>query len=76
MSDEQDPDNVDRQLFRNIEKLRQLRIEHRDLDEIIERLAMDMRIDEIQMKRLKRRKLLLKDQITRYESELIPDLNA
>jgi hypothetical protein len=76
MSDEQDPDNVDRQLFRNIEKLRQLRIEHRDLDEIIERLAMDMRVDEIQMKRLKRRKLLLKDQITRYESELIPDLNA
>jgi hypothetical protein len=76
MSDEQDPDNVDRQLFRDIEKLRQLRIEHRDLDEIIERLAMDMRVDEIQMKRLKRRKLLLKDQITRYESELIPDLNA
>jgi hypothetical protein len=76
MSDEQDPDNVDRQLFRNIEKLRQLRIEHRDLDEIIERLAMDMRVDEIQMKRLKRRKLLLKDQITRYESEMIPDLNA
>jgi hypothetical protein len=76
MSDEQDPDNVDRQLFRNIEKLRQLRIEHRDLDEIIERLAMDMRVDEIQMNRLKRRKLLLKDQITRYESELIPDLNA
>lgn len=76
MSDAEDPDKVDRELFRNIEKLRQLRIEHRDLDQIIERLSMDMRVDEIQIKRLKRRKLLLKDQITRYESELIPDLNA
>jgi hypothetical protein len=69
-------DNVDRELFRNFEKLRQLRIEHRDLDEIISRLALDMHVDEIQMKRLKKRKLLLKDQIARVESLLIPDLNA
>jgi hypothetical protein len=74
MSEEKD--NVDRELFRNIEKLRQLRIEHRDLDEVIERLSMDMHVDEVQIKRLKKRKLILKDQITRYESELIPDLNA
>lgn len=76
MTEEDPEDNVDRELFRNIEKLRQLRIEHRDLDQIIERLSMDMRVDEIQMKRLKRRKLLLKDQIARHESQLIPDLNA
>jgi hypothetical protein len=69
-------DNVDRELFRNFEKLRQLRIEHRDLDEIITRLALDIHVDEIQMKRLKKRKLLLKDQIARVESLLIPDLNA
>ena len=69
-------DNVDRELFRNMEKLRQLRIEHRDLDEVIMRLALDVRVDELQLKRLKKRKLLLKDQITRLESELIPDLNA
>ena len=37
---------------------------------------MDMRVDEIQMKRLKKRKLMLKDQIERFESQLIPDLNA
>lgn len=73
---EEDRDKVDRELFRNIEKLRQLRIEHRDLDQIIERLSMDLHVDEIQLKRLKRRKLLLKDQIARFESELIPDLNA
>ena len=69
-------DNVDRELFRNIEKLRQLRIEHRDLDQVIERLTMDLRNDELQLKRLKKRKLMLKDQITRLESQLIPDLNA
>ena len=74
MSDQED--NVDRNLFRNMEKLRQLRIEHRDLDEIIGRLSMDMHIDELQLKRLKKRKLALKDQILKLESELIPDLNA
>jgi hypothetical protein len=74
MSEQQN--NIDRDLFRNIERLRQLRIEHRDLDEIIIRLSMDMHIDELQLKRLKKRKLALKDQILKLESELIPDLNA
>ncbi|HEX9138773.1 MAG TPA: DUF465 domain-containing protein [Steroidobacteraceae bacterium] len=69
-------DNVDHELFRNIEKLRQLRIEHRDLDEVIHRLSLDMHVDELQLKRLKKRKLLLKDQILMLESQLIPDLNA
>jgi hypothetical protein len=69
-------DNVDRELFRNIEKLRQLRIEHRDMDEVIARLIMDPGANELQIKRLKKRKLMLKDQITRVESQLIPDLNA
>jgi hypothetical protein len=69
-------DNVDRELFRNIEKLRALRIEHRDLDEVIDRLIMDIHTNELQLKRLKKRKLMLKDQITRMESQLIPDLNA
>ncbi len=74
MSDEDN--NVNTALFKNIERLRQLRIEHRDLDDIISRLTMDFKVDELQMKRLKKRKLMLKDQITRLESQLIPDLNA
>ncbi len=74
MSDEEN--NVNTTLFKNIERLRQLRIEHRDLDDIISRLTMDFKVDELQMKRLKKRKLMLKDQITRLESQLIPDLNA
>jgi hypothetical protein len=75
MSDD-DEDNINRELFRNIEKLRQLRIEHRDLDQVIAQLQMDMRTDELQMRRLKKRKLLLKDQISKLESQAIPDLNA
>ena len=74
--EDDDEDKVNRELFRNVEKLRQLRIEHRDLDEIITRLSMDIYVDEIQIKRLKKRKLMIKDQIERYGSTLIPDLNA
>ena len=76
MTENEEKDNVDRELFRNVEKLRQLRIEHRDLDEVISRLSMDISVDEIQIKRLKKRKLMLKDQIERQQSQLIPDLNA
>lgn len=75
MSD-QEQDNIDRELFRNIEKLRQLRIEHRDLDEVIARLSMDILVDQVQLKRLKKRKLMLKDQIERHASLMIPNLNA
>ena len=50
--------------------------EHRDLDDVISRLSLDLRVDEIQLKRLKKRKLLLRDQIERFESQMIPDLNA
>ena len=46
------------------------------LDEVISRLSLDFQTDQLQLKRLKKRKLILKDQITRLESELIPDLNA
>jgi hypothetical protein len=74
MSDSED--NVDRDLFRSMQRLRDLRIQHRDLDEVISRLSMDLHIDELQLKRLKKRKLVLKDQILKLESELIPDLNA
>ena len=74
MSDEDS--NVNTDLFKNIERLRGLRIEHHDLADVISRLSMDFKVDELQMKRLKKRKLMLKDQIARLESQLIPDLNA
>ncbi len=69
-------DNVDTELFRNNRKLKDLRIEHRDLDDVIDRLSHDNHVDQLQLRRLKKRKLFLKDLITKIESELIPDLNA
>ena len=67
---------VETETFRRLERLRDLRIEHRDLDDVIHRLQMDLYVNEVQLRRLKKRKLMLKDQIARMESELIPDLNA
>ncbi len=69
-------DKVNTQLLERLQRLRELRIEHRDLDDVICRLSLDIYVDELQLRRLKKRKLLLKDQILRLESELIPDLNA
>ena len=71
-----DDDKVNTELFARMQRLRELRIEHRDLDDVICRLSLDIYVDELQLRRLKKRKLLLKDQILRLESELIPDLNA
>ena len=51
----------------------ELKLEHRDLDEAIERLQADIEADELSVKRLKKRKLRLKDSIARLESALIPD---
>lgn len=53
-----------------------LRIEHRDLDEVINRLADSPIQDDLQLRRLKRRKLLLKDQIAQLERQLVPDVPA
>ncbi|MEH6875668.1 MAG: YdcH family protein [Candidatus Competibacter sp.] len=57
-------------------RLVELRTEHRDLDDVIARLAKDPLVDELELKRLKKRKLMLKDMIAHLESRLIPDLNA
>ena len=56
--------------------LEQLRVEHRDLDEVIHHLIESRHSDTMRVQRLKKRKLKLKDMIARLESELIPDLDA
>jgi hypothetical protein len=58
------------------ERLHALEIEHHDLDDVIERLSADPRQDQLQLQRLKKRKLLLKDQIQRLRARLIPDIIA
>jgi len=50
-----------------------LKCEHRELDETIQRLVTELKTDELAIKRLKKRKLWLKDCIARLESALIPD---
>lgn len=57
-------------------RVAQLEIEHRDLDDVIGRLAKLPLKDELQMRRLKKRKLLLRDQIARLRARLIPDIVA
>jgi hypothetical protein len=63
-----------------IEQLRlrlvELKSEHRDLDDVIAQIAEKAPFDQIQISRLKKRKLLLKDQILRLESRLLPDIIA
>ena len=66
MFENTDPATVSRQLI-------QLRAEHRDLDAQIERLGRMAQADELAVKRLKKRKLRLKDCIAQLESALIPD---
>lgn len=58
------------------QQLEELRVEHRDLDEIIQRLSEDPLVDQLQLRRMKKRKLNLKDMIHRLESKLIPDIEA
>jgi hypothetical protein len=57
-------------------KLAALKSEHRDLDDVIARLAQRAPFDQLELQRMKKRKLLLKDQISKIESELLPDIIA
>ena len=69
-------DKVETDAFKQIERLRELRVSHRDLDYLIDRLQEDPMVDQLRIRRLKKRKLLLKDMITTLESEMIPDMDA
>ena len=69
-------DKVDTESFKQLERLRELRVSHRDLDYLIDRLQDDPMVDQLRIRRLKKRKLLLKDMIATLESEMIPDLDA
>ncbi|MFW5926438.1 MAG: YdcH family protein [Wenzhouxiangella sp.] len=57
-------------------RLRALYQEHRDLDQAISQMAENPATDQLQLRRMKKRKLRLRDQIAYWESRLIPDLDA
>lgn len=58
------------------QRIDQLHLEHRDLDDVISRLSQNPAQDQLQLQRLKKRKLYLKDQIALLERQLTPDIRA
>lgn len=58
------------------QRIDQLHLEHRDLDDVIARLSQHAVQDQLQLQRLKKRKLHLKDQIAQHERQLTPDIPA
>jgi hypothetical protein len=57
-------------------KLAEMQIEHRDLDAVLARVTVGPESDQLQLQRLKKRKLLLKDQIQQLKDLLLPDIIA
>lgn len=66
----------DRDPADTVRRLAELRQEHRDLDLLIAALQVGPMLDELAVKRMKKRKLKLKDMIAQLESRLIPDIDA
>jgi len=66
--------NIDLEGLRR--KLEELKLEHRDLDDVVHRLQMTGGIEQMQLQRLKKRKLKIKEQIIKIEDDLIPDILA
>ena len=58
------------------QRLFEIKQEHRDLDDVISRLLLTPDVEELQLKRFKKRKLMLKDRILQLENALIPDILA
>lgn len=67
------PDGVDKA---TLQKLQDLKQEHRTLDEEIHTLVTSVAVDQLLLKRLKKRKLKLKDEITMLEDSMLPDIIA
>lgn len=57
-------------------RILELKLEHRDLNQLIEQLVRDPAFEELHIKRLKKRKLQVKDELARLEDKLIPDILA
>jgi hypothetical protein len=69
MNESADRETLERQL-------EELKSSHRDLDDVIARITAEAPFDQLQIQRLKKRKLQLKDQMTKIESLLLPDIIA
>ena len=73
--DENNDDNVKTQAHL-LQHITIMESEHSDLDAVIERLGEDLPFDQLKLQRLKKRKLVLKDEMTKLRSRILPDIIA
>jgi len=73
--DEDSNDNVETQ-EQILQQIAMMESEHSDLDAVIERLGEDLPFDQLKLQRLKKRKLALKDEVTKLRSRVLPDIIA
>ena len=73
--DKNNDDNVETQ-EQILQQIAKMESEHSDLDAVIERLGEDLPFDQLKLQRLKKRKLILKDEITNLRSRILPDIIA
>lgn len=73
--DEDNDDHVETQ-EQILQQIAIMESEHSDLDAVIERLGEDLPFDQLKLQRLKKRKLVLKDEITKLRSRILPDIIA
>jgi hypothetical protein len=70
-----DDDNVETQ-DQILQQIAIMESEHSDLNDVIGRLAEDLPFDQLKLQRLKKRKLVLKDEMTKLRSRILPDIIA
>ena len=73
--DEDEDDNVETQ-EQILQQIAIMESEHSDLDAVIQRLGEDLPFDQLKLQRLKKRKLVLKDEIAKLRSRILPDIIA
>ena len=73
--DKDNDDNVETQ-DQILQKIAVMESEHSDLDAVIERLGEDLPFDQLKLQRLKKRKLVLKDEMAKLRSRILPDIIA
>ncbi len=73
--DEDNDDNVETQ-EKILQQIAIMESEHSDLDAVIERLGEDLPFDQLKLQRLKKRKLVLKDEMAKLRSRILPDIIA
>jgi len=69
-------DKVDKESFDKLARLKELRVKHQKLNAEIDSISSNPETDQLSLRRLKTRRLLLKDMISSIESSLIPDIDA